>query len=89
MLEDNGFSTILQTLECRGMSLLLLDGRSELSQVMFPVNMNKCKLKIKKYFPEIVVDQHLPYHVSNHKGTETTHRSVFSLTAPRNITSES
>lgn len=45
--------------------------RNEPFQVMFPMNVNSCKLKIEKYFLETVAVPNLPYHFSDHEGVET------------------
>ena len=49
---------------------------------MFPMNVNSCKLKIEKCFLETLVDHHLSYHFSDHKGVETTY---LGLRTPRSV----
>ena len=66
----SSINILLKTPEHLGWACCRWD-RNEPFLVMFPMNVNSCKLKIEKYFLETVVVQHLPYHFSDHKGVET------------------
>lgn len=47
--------------------------QNEFVQVLHPMNVNSCKLKIDKYFLEIEAHPYLLDHVSDHKGNKPTY----------------